>query len=77
MNRTACRQYLPSVMQSEVTFPRPIKSQFAAAWASYAHPGTWPDADMLPLGELPATLRGAGTSPYAAAPRRATHMLTL
>jgi hypothetical protein len=35
-------------------FPRSVKSQFdtVAAWAPYAHPGAWPDADMLPLGEL-------------------------
>ena len=35
-------------------FPRSISSQFAttAAWAEHAKPGNWPDADMLPLGEL-------------------------
>jgi hypothetical protein len=35
-------------------FPRSLSSQFAtaAAWAQYAKPGNWPDADMLPLGEL-------------------------
>ena len=35
-------------------FPRSVQSQFerAAAWAPYARPGTWPDADMLPLGYL-------------------------
>ncbi|HEY4381719.1 MAG TPA: glycoside hydrolase family 27 protein [Acidobacteriaceae bacterium] len=35
-------------------FPRTLSSQFAttAAWAQYARPGFWPDADMLPLGEL-------------------------
>ena len=34
--------------------PRSVHDQFelAAAWAPYAHPGTWPDADMLPLGYL-------------------------
>jgi alpha-galactosidase len=35
-------------------WPRSVSSQFAttAAWAEYAKPGHWPDADMLPLGEL-------------------------
>ena len=35
-------------------FPTGVKSQFdrLAAWASYAKPDNWPDADMLPLGEL-------------------------
>ncbi len=35
-------------------FPRSLSSQFetTAAWAKYAKPGNWPDADMLPLGEL-------------------------
>jgi alpha-galactosidase len=35
-------------------FPQSVTSQFArlAAWARYAGPGHWPDADMLPLGEL-------------------------
>jgi len=35
-------------------FPRSVSSQFetTAAWAQYAGPGHWPDADMLPLGEL-------------------------
>jgi hypothetical protein len=35
-------------------FPQSIVSQFAktAAWAPFAKPGNWPDADMLPLGHL-------------------------
>jgi len=35
-------------------FPQGIKDHFAltASWAKYAHPGNWPDADMLPLGKL-------------------------
>jgi hypothetical protein len=35
-------------------FPIGIKNQFenAARWAQHARPGNWPDADMLPLGEL-------------------------
>jgi len=34
--------------------PRSVHDQFEliAAWARYATPGTWPDADMLPLGYL-------------------------
>jgi alpha-galactosidase len=36
------------------SFPQGTRDQFArlAAWAPYAKPGNWPDADMLPLGEL-------------------------
>jgi alpha-galactosidase len=35
-------------------WPIAVSSQFArlAAWAPHAKPGNWPDADMLPLGEL-------------------------
>lgn len=35
-------------------FPQSIRGQFArlAAWELYARPNAWPDADMLPLGEL-------------------------
>jgi alpha-galactosidase len=35
-------------------FPIGIKNQFenAARWAEYTKPGNWPDADMLPVGEL-------------------------
>lgn len=35
-------------------FPIGIKNQFenAARWAPYTKPGNWPDADMLPVGEL-------------------------
>jgi alpha-galactosidase len=35
-------------------FPQSVKRQFAviASWAKYVKPGNWPDADMLPLGEL-------------------------
>ena len=35
-------------------FPQSVTGQFAkaAAWAQYAKPGNWPDADMLPIGEL-------------------------
>jgi alpha-galactosidase len=42
------------VWKSDRPFPRTVDSQFAlaAAWAPYTHPGNWPDADMLPFGEL-------------------------
>jgi hypothetical protein len=35
-------------------FPIGIKNQFenVARWAPYTRPGNWPDADMLPVGEL-------------------------
>jgi hypothetical protein len=35
-------------------FPQSLSSQFAntAAWAQFSKPGNWPDADMLPIGEL-------------------------
>ena len=35
-------------------FPIGIKNQFenAPRWAQYTKPGNWPDADMLPVGEL-------------------------
>lgn len=35
-------------------FPIGIKNQFenAGRWAEYTKPGNWPDADMLPVGEL-------------------------
>jgi alpha-galactosidase len=42
------------VWKSDAPFPRTVDSQFetTAAWAPFAHVGNWPDADMLPLGEL-------------------------
>ena len=42
------------IWKTEKKFPMSVSSQFprAAAWAMYAKPGNWPDADMLPLGEL-------------------------
>jgi hypothetical protein len=35
-------------------WPQSVKGQFAliANWANYAHTGSWPDADMLPIGQL-------------------------
>ncbi len=35
-------------------FPQTVKGQFAvvAGWSKYVAPGSWPDADMLPLGQL-------------------------
>lgn len=40
--------------KNEKHAPRSVHDQFelAAAWAPYSHTGTWPDADMLPLGYL-------------------------
>lgn len=50
-------------------FPQGTKDQFARlnAWNPYAKPGTWPDADMLPIGHL-------GPQPGWGKPR--TSMLT-
>ena len=40
--------------KSSNAFPQSVTGQFvkAAAWSLYARPGNWPDADMLPIGEL-------------------------
>ena len=37
-----------------IEFPQSVKAQFPrlAAWEQYAKPNNWPDADMLPIGEL-------------------------
>jgi hypothetical protein len=42
------------VWTNDKPWPISVKSQFArvAAWARYAKPGNWPDADMLSVGEL-------------------------
>jgi alpha-galactosidase len=39
---------------ADKAFPQSLTGQFAktAAWAQYAKPGNWPDADMLPLGHI-------------------------
>ena len=44
--------YWQSATQKE--YPQSLVRQFdnLAAWAKYTRPGNWPDADMLPLGEL-------------------------
>jgi hypothetical protein len=36
------------------TWPQSLRGQFSviASWAKYARPGNWPDADMLPIGQL-------------------------
>jgi hypothetical protein len=38
-------------------FPQSLLGQFTntAAWAQFSKPGNWPDADMLPIGELRPT----------------------
>ncbi len=43
-------------------WPQSVKAQFAviAKWAKYARAGNWPDADMLPIGELGPS-PGSGT----------------
>jgi hypothetical protein len=48
---------------SHKQYPHGIGQQFdaAAAWAPYARPGNWPDADMLPLGRL-GPVPGEGTA---------------
>lgn len=40
--------------QGNQKWPIGVKNQFdnAARWARHARPGNWPDADMLPIGEL-------------------------
>ncbi len=40
--------------EQTIEFPQSVKAQFArlAAWQTYAKPNNWPDADMLPMGEL-------------------------
>jgi alpha-galactosidase len=39
---------------NDKAWPLSLKSQFAtiASWQKYVKPGTWPDADMLPVGTL-------------------------
>jgi alpha-galactosidase len=39
------------------TWPQSVRRQFSliASWAKYAKPGNWPDADMLPIGQLRPT----------------------
>jgi hypothetical protein len=36
------------------SWPQSVKAQFPviASWAKYGRPGNWPDADMLPIGQL-------------------------
>jgi alpha-galactosidase len=40
--------------QPLAAFPQSVRNQFVrlAEWEKYAKPGHWPDADMLPIGEL-------------------------
>ena len=42
------------VWQSSEEFPQGVNNQFerVANWATHARPGSWPDADMLAVGEL-------------------------
>jgi alpha-galactosidase len=53
--------------QPTAIFPQGVKNQFVrlADWAKYAKPGHWPDADMLPIGELrPAPGWGASRTSH-------------
>jgi alpha-galactosidase len=68
------------VWKSDAPFPRTVDSQFgpAAAWAPYAKPGNWPDADMLPLGEVrPSPGGGPGPRHTRLTPDEQRTMLTL
>lgn len=68
------------VWYTKAPFPDSIKNQFAlaAAWAQYAKPGNWPDADMLPLGELrPYPDVGPGPRHTALTPAEQQTMLSL
>jgi alpha-galactosidase len=40
--------------QGTKSFPQSVKGQFPvlAGWEKFARPGAWPDADMLPIGQL-------------------------
>jgi alpha-galactosidase len=45
------------VWRTNEEFPQGINNQFerAAQWAKYSRPGSWPDADMLAIGQLGPT----------------------
>ena len=60
-------------------FPKPLKRQFAtvAGWAQYAKAGNWPDADMLPLGELRPTPGFEGPRTSRLTPTEQRTMVTL
>jgi hypothetical protein len=60
-------------------WPQSVKAQFPviASWAKYARPGNWPDADMLPIGQLrPAPGWGAARASRLTADEERT-MITL
>jgi hypothetical protein len=60
-------------------FPQSLLSQFVntAAWAQYAKPGNWPDADMLPIGELRPSPGNGKPRTTALTPTEQRTMLTL
>jgi hypothetical protein len=60
-------------------WPQTVTSQFArlAAWEQYAKPGNWPDADMLPLGELKPSPGDGKARSSRLTPTEARTMLTL
>lgn len=63
-----------------IVYPIGMKNQFAnaAQWAQYNTPGHWPDADMLPVGELrPYPDAGPGPRHTRLTPSEQQLMLTL
>jgi len=68
------------VWSTQAAFPKSVKDQFALAakWSKYAGPGHWPDADMLPLGELtPSPDVGHGARHTRLTPAEQQTMVTL
>ena len=66
--------------RSDQNFPQTVKSQFPrlAAWSKYAGPGHWPDADMLPIGDLsPKPDIGPGARHSRLTPEEQKTQLTL
>ena len=64
---------------SSSAFPQSLTGQFAntAAWAQYAKPGNWPDADMLPIGELRPVAGDGASRTTRLTPTEQQTMLTL
>jgi alpha-galactosidase len=61
-------------------WPTGVKNQFdnTARWAQYTRPGNWPDADMLPIGELrPFPDVGPGARHTRLTPTEQQTLLTL
>ena len=64
---------------SSNAFPQSLSRQFVntAAWAQYAKPGNWPDADMLPIGELRPVAGDGASRTTRLTPTEQQTMLTL